>query len=221
MKTKMIKTKKQLNILTAVLVFIFVGGLLLNAVFSYFWVYAEYDQQQELSVEIANLENELQQLMDRPIPEKVTDEQISELTKLVPVILDQSRLMLQLRELEGASGAIIEVFSAEGLRSQNDNEAESSDESFQSEQMELNVYGRTYAEVYEFMEGLQELDRVVHIRHWSMSSGVSAPAVPVVIPEEDLEDATFYNLNLHLTIYSADPYQGTFSHPDPMITLQE
>ncbi|MUG69597.1 MULTISPECIES: hypothetical protein [Paenibacillus] len=87
------------------------AGLVVNIYLAFVFVLPPYLNERQFNNQIDALQQQKAAIENKPIPAKVTDEDIQKLVEQVPTQEELVRFLFSIRELEASSGAIIETVS--------------------------------------------------------------------------------------------------------------
>ncbi len=226
------------------------GGLLLNSYLAAFLLSPVLTEQAQLNSQLDSLNQQQTMLQARPIPAKVTDEEKLTLLEQVPTTEEWVRFYLQLRDIERSSGAVMEQIRSgtdgsdtsslsalnEALKS-SPGSAQSGNPSagagnganapmgsgiaLEAHKVTLSLVG-TYKQSVDFVNGLYQLNRLVALNNWTLSSGISEQggSTTSVASTQSMPNTKAtrekVRLTLDLTVYSAGAYKDKLKELPPL-----
>jgi Tfp pilus assembly protein PilO len=173
---------------TAILVMVFLIGFLLTLYLFVYVAMPTLNESKALQSSIVSLEEQKTKAEQLTGSKKVSDEVVMDLVKQVPVKTELPRLLLALKDLEKRTkvkiGSITfqdgnKVFANPAATVNNGTESAAKTDSGNAQQallvkvpFTIEVSG-TYPEVINFVKGIQQTDRFLDIKKWSLQAGAA------------------------------------------------
>lgn len=209
----------------AILAALIIMGILVNGYIFSRMVWPSLLENRSIKTQLAALEQQKSTLEKQPLPAKVTDSMIEELIRKVPLKEELAKFILSLKESEQLSSATIRSLSL-GKETENldplaalqagtsktptnntQQTKPSTASAIEEIPLTLEISG-AYGQVKEFLNRLNQLERLVKVNQWHLQYGNNSTEKKA--NESSAAVSNQVNVSMKLVIYSAKGFSDKF-----------
>lgn len=215
----------------SIIAWIAIIGFTVNMLLVFLVAVPDWNAKETLRMEAEQKRKLAQDWLKRPLPDQITPDDYQKLYAQVPSHSESAGFLLQLKELEQATGVALTTVSFSGGEGQSvigsesaaskgqtgiqpsptpatqqtdGNGGASGDKSasqIQEEAVSLSIEG-TYGQAIDFLDRLRLIDRIVSVREWRLQGGAVSSALELSGQmQENMGVAQTVSMSIKLVIY--------------------